>query len=328
MSLDDSRILELGQAAFSQIAGEIGKLGERLDASFVAAVRLIEACEGRVIVTGLGKSGIVARKLAATLTSTGTPSHFIHPVEAIHGDLGIVGGGDVLIALSRSGNNPEVTQLVALARHFKMKMIALTGDGDSQLARDSDLVLLCDVSREACPLNLTPTTSTTAAMVMGDALVVTLISVRGFDRRDFAAYHPGGVLGRSLLMRVEELMHQGDELPVSIASMTLREALPVVIGKRLGATCVVGDDGRLVGICVDGDVKRILLAHDAPLDCTLAEVMTRNPETIGPDELVVSALRRMEERPEGPITALIVIDDQQRPLGLIHLHDILRAGLL
>ena len=328
MSLSDDKILELGRNAFQQISSEVAALGQRLDDSFTQAVRMVDTCKGRVIVTGLGKSGIVARKLAATLTSTGTPSHFIHPVEATHGDLGIVGSGDILIALSRSGNNPEVTQLVALARHFQMSMIAMTGDAASQLAKASDLVLLCDVAREACPLDLTPTTSTAAAMAMGDALAVTLISLRGFDRQDFAAFHPGGVLGRSLKMQVADLMHHGDELPVSAATDLLRDALPEIIGKRLGATCVVDDDGRLVGICVDGDVKRMLLAQDSPLDCRLDEVMSSQPETIQPDELVVSALRRMEERPEGPITALIVVDDDQRPVGLIHLHDILRAGLL
>ncbi|HRX50379.1 MAG TPA: KpsF/GutQ family sugar-phosphate isomerase [Candidatus Krumholzibacteria bacterium] len=322
------RILALGQAAVAQISGELAALGRRLDDRFVRVVQAILDCRGRVIVTGLGKSGIVARKLAATLTSTGTPSHFIHPVEAIHGDMGIVGSGDVLLAISRSGNNPEVTQLAGLARHFGMTMIALTGDPDSELARVSDLVLPSDVSREACPLDLTPTTSTAAAMVLGDAVAVALISLRGFDHSDFAAFHPGGVLGRHLLTTVGELMHVGDELPVVGQDATLREALPEIMGKRLGATCVVDDDGRLAGICVDGDVKRILLAHDAPLDRTMREVMTPAPETIAADALVTAALRRMEQREAGPITVLIVVDDDGRPAGLLHLHDILRAGIL
>lgn len=322
------RILALGRAAVDQISGELAALARRLDDRFVRVVETILDCRGRVIVTGLGKSGIVARKLAATLTATGTPSHFIHPVEAIHGDLGIVGSGDILLAVSRSGNNPEVTQLAGLARHFGMTMIALTGAPGSELARVSDLVLPSDVSREACPLDLTPTTSTAAAMVLGDAVAVALISLRGFDHADFAAFHPGGVLGRNLLTTVGELMHTGDELPVVGEGATLREALPEIMGKRLGATCVVDADGRLTGICVDGDVKRILLAHDAPLDRTMREVMTPDPETIAADALVTAALRRMEQRAAGPITVLVVVDAAGRPAGLLHLHDILRAGIL
>lgn len=325
---DDAAITELGRRAFRQISGEVAALGERLDDRFAAVVREILACRGRVIVTGLGKSGIVARKLAATLTSTGTPSHFLHPVEAIHGDLGIVGGGDVLVALSRSGNNPEVTQLGAVARHFGMTMIALTGDPESELARVSDLVLPCDVAAEACPLDLTPTTSTTATLVMGDALAVALIRLRGFEARDFAVFHPGGVLGRSLLMTVRELMHTGAELPVVGLETTLREALPEVMGKRLGATCVVDGDGRLAGICVDGDIKRILMNHEDPLGRPLREVMTPDPETVAPEALVVTALRLMEQREAGPITVLIAVDEGHRPVGLLHLHDILRAGIL
>jgi len=325
---DDAQVLALGRGAFTQISGEIDAVGGRLDDAFVRAVRTILDCPGRVIVTGLGKSGIVARKLAATLTSTGTPSHFLHPVEAIHGDLGIAGGGDVLVAISRSGNNPEVTQLAALARHFRMTMIAMTADPASQLAAASDIVLDCVVTREACPLNLTPTTSAAVTMVMGDAIAVSLITLRGFAREDFAAFHPGGVLGRTLLMRVDELMHAGDELPVVSEAASLRDALPVIVGKRLGVACVVDDEGRLAGVCVDGDVKRILMAHDEPLDRVMDEVMSRDPETIAPGELAVTALGRMEQRDAGPITVLVVVDDERRPVGVLHIHDILRAGIL
>lgn len=326
--MSDDRILDLGREAFRQIAGEVGAVGERLDGAFVRAVQTIMDSKGRVIVTGLGKSGIVARKLAATLTSTGTPSHFIHPVEAIHGDVGIASGDDVLIAISRSGNNPEVTQLGALARHFGMPLIAMTGDTSSELARAADVVLDCGVAREACPLDLTPTTSAAATLVMGDALAVALIALRGFAAEDFAVFHPGGVLGRSLLMRVDELMHAGDDLPLVDNGATLREALPVIVGGRLGVACVIDDDGRLAGVCVDGDVKRILMAHDAPLDRTMDEVMSRDPETIAPDELAVVALGRMERREAGPITVLVVVDGERRPVGVLHIHDILRAGIL
>ncbi len=323
----DQDILAIGRGVFAQEAAELSALGTRLDEAFVSAVRAIHGCGGRVIVTGLGKSGIVARKLAATLTATGTPSHFIHPVEAIHGDLGVVGAGDVLIAISRSGDNPEVTQLAGLARHFDMVMIALTGRPDSQLGRLSEIVVTCDVAREACPLNLTPTTSAAAAMITGDAIALALLTLRGFDEHDFAAYHPGGVLGRSLLLKVGELMHGGDELPLVSVDATLRECLPELVGKRLGCACVVGGDGSLAGICVDGDVKRILLEYDDPLSQPMSDLMSPDPATIGVDDLAVTALRRMEDRPQGPITVLVVTDDAGKPKGLLHIHDILRAGV-
>ena len=327
LDLDDAAILALGRGTFSQETEALARVGTSLDADFVRAVRMILACQGRVLLTGLGKSGIVARKVAATLTSTGTPSHFIHPVEANHGDLGIVRGGDILIAISRSGRNPEVNSLLVKCKQFGMTIIAVTGSRQSELAGSSDVVLLCSVEREACPLGLTPTTSATAAMVMGDALTVVLLNLRGFDVEDFANFHPSGVLGRSLLLRVDELMHQGDQLPVVSHRLTLRESLPEIVGKRLGGTCVIDDDGVLVGICVDGDIKRVLLADDRALDLPIIEAMNPEPTTIPPNLLAATALRMMEERPEGPVTLLIVVDDRQCPIGLLHIHDVLRAGL-
>jgi arabinose-5-phosphate isomerase len=326
--LEDAEILTLGRDVFVQEAAALSHLAPVLGDAFVRAVRVVLDCRGRVIVTGLGKSGLIARKLAATLTATGTPSHFLHPVEATHGDLGIAGPGDVLVAVSRSGDNPEVTQLAGLARHFGMTMIAMTGRTDSELARLSDLVLDCSVDREACPLDLTPTTSATAASVMGDALAVALLTLRGFTREDFAAFHPSGVLGRSLLMRVDALMHGGEELPVVSGDTTLRDCLPVLVEKRLGCACVVDDAGVLLGICVDGDVKRFLLEFDDPLDRPVRELMSREPATIAPDALALGALRRMEERPGGPITLLVVVDPARRPLGILHIHDILQAGIV
>lgn len=324
----DAAILELGRETFAQEIVALQRVAAGLDDAFVAAVRTLLACNDRVLVAGLGKSGNVARKLAASLTSTGTPSHFIHPVEAAHGDLGIVRGSDVLIAISRSGNNPEVTRLVETCRPFGVQAIALTGAADSELARACDIVLPVPVDREADPLNLAPTSSATAAMVMGDALVVALLSLKGFTRDDFAVFHPSGVLGRSLLMRVRELMHHGDELPVVAASMTLRDSLPEIVGKRLGGTCVVDDEGCLVGVCVDGDVKRVLLSREDALDRPITESMNPHPTTIDPDMLAIGALRIMEKREEGPITLLIVVDEGNRPIGLLHIHDVLRAGLL
>lgn len=326
--VDPARILELGRNTFKMEIEAVQGVGESLGSGFVESVQALLNCEARVLVSGLGKSGIVARKIAASLTSTGTPSHFIHPVEAAHGDLGIVRRSDVLLAISRSGNNREVSQLVQTCRHFQVTAIAMTGSEDSELARSCDIVLPIPVEREADPLNLAPTASSTATMVMGDALVVTLLTLKGFTRDDFATFHPSGVLGRSLVMRVSELMHQGEEMPVVRADMTLRESLPEMVGKRLGGACVVDADGRLAGICVDGDVKRVLLNHEAALDHPITETMNSSPTVIEPDMLAARALRLMEEREEGPITLLIVVDGDRRPLGLLHIHDVLRAGLL
>jgi arabinose-5-phosphate isomerase len=327
-AMGDEAILQLGRDAFFQEAAALQELGQGLDESFVAAVRKLFACPGRVLTTGLGKSGIVARKLAATFTSTGTPSHFIHPVEAAHGDLGVVRGSDILIALSRGGDNAEVVALASRCREFGMTVIAITGRVGSELAAASDIVLPTPVAREACPLDLTPTTSAVAAMAMGDALAVALITMRGFQREDFALFHPSGSLGRSLLMKVSELMHTGSELPVVNRKLTLRESLPEIVGKRLGGTCVVDDDGKLVGLCVDGDVKRILLEREDALDLPITEAMNPRPSTIDPDLLAISALRMMEQRKRGPVTLLLVTDDENRPVGLLHIHDILRAGIL
>jgi arabinose-5-phosphate isomerase len=324
----DESLIAMGQGAFSEEASALETIGRGLDGEFAKAVRCLFENNGRVLVTGLGKSGFVARKLAASLTSTGTPSHFIHPVEATHGDLGIVRGADILIVISRSGNNAEVVTLQARCREFGMTTIAISGGRDSEVATASDILLHTPIEKEACPLNLTPTTSAVAAMAMGDALVVALIRLRGFRSEDFAMFHPSGVLGRSLLMKVSELMHTGEELPVVSHRLTLRESLPEIVGKRLGGTCVVDDDGKLVGLCVDGDVKRVIMDRDDALDRPITDAMNERPTTISPDMLAISALRMMEQRKRGPVTLLLATDDQNRPVGLLHIHDVLRAGLL
>jgi arabinose-5-phosphate isomerase len=326
--LTDEFLVDLGREAFLQEATALTGIGRGLDANFAEAVRRLFDCQGRVLVTGLGKSGIVARKLAASLTSTGTPSHFIHPVEASHGDLGIVRGSDILIAISRSGNNSEVVTLLARCEQFGMTTMAITGNRDSEMAVACDILLHVPIASEACPLNLTPTTSAVAAMAMGDALVVALIRLRGFRAEDFAMFHPSGVLGRSLLVKVSELMHTGDELPTVSHRVTLRESLPEIVGKRLGGTCVVDDQGKLVGLCVDGDVKRVLLEREDALDLPITRAMNDRPTTISPDALAITALRMMEQRKRGPVTLLLAVDEENRPVGLLHIHDVLRAGLL
>ena len=326
--LKNEALIKMGRETFDQEAETLRAVGASLSAEFAGAVRALFECSGRVLVTGLGKSGIVARKLAASLTSTGTPSHFIHPVEATHGDLGVVRGSDILIAISRSGNNAEVVTLLARCRQFGMATMAITGGKDSEIAAVSDILLHTPITREACPLNLTPTTSAVAAMAMGDALVVALIRLRGFRAEDFAMFHPSGVLGRSLLLKVSELMHTGDELPVVSHRLTLRESLPEIVGKRLGGTCVVDDDGKLMGLCVDGDIKRVLLEDDKVLDLPITHTMNDRPTTISPDMLAIAALRMMEERKRGPVTLMLAVDEENHPVGLLHIHDVLRAGLL
>lgn len=325
---DDGAVIASGRDTLGQEAAALTSLAAGLDERFAAAVRILHGCEGGILTTGLGKSGIVARKLAATLTSTGTPSHFIHPVEAAHGDLGVVRNGDVIVGISRSGNNPEVTSLVSRCRQFGMKALALVGNEGSALAEVSDLVLPVPVDSEACPLNLTPTTSAVAAMAMGDALAMALIRLRGFRREDFAMFHPSGVLGRSMLVTVGDLMHTGDELPVVHRDLSLRESLPEIVDKRLGGVAVVDDGGFLAGLCVDGDVKRILVEREDALDRPISEAMNPDPTTVTADMLALTALRRMEQRKRGPVTLLLVTDDQRRPVGLLHIHDVLRAGLL
>ncbi len=326
--LQDETLIRLGQETFRQEAAVLGRVGESLDGEFARAVRALFESEGRVLVTGLGKSGIVARKLAATFTSTGTPSHFIHPVEAAHGDLGVVRGADILIAISRSGNNGEVVSLLKSCQGFGMTTMTITGGAKSALASAADIVLHTPVDREACPLNLTPTSSAVAAMAMGDALAVSLIQLRGFKAEDFAIFHPSGTLGRSLLVKVAELMHTGDELPVVPDHLTLRESLPEIVDKRLGGVCVVDKAGRLAGLCVDGDVKRVLVESEDALDMPIAKAMNPQPTTIEPQMLALDALRVMEQRKRGPVTLLIAVDDDNRPVGLLHIHDVLRAGLL
>ncbi|MFT5234422.1 MAG: arabinose-5-phosphate isomerase [Candidatus Krumholzibacteriia bacterium] len=324
----DAELIAMGQKTFVAEAEALRQVGESLDENFAAALKILYANEGRVLITGLGKSGIVARKMAATFTSTGTPSHFIHPVEAVHGDLGVVRQGDILIAISRSGNNAEVVSLVSNCRRFGMTTMAITDGSESKLAQGSDIVLNTPIGEEACPLNLTPTSSAVAAMAMGDALATSLITLRGFKAEDFALFHPSGTLGRSLLVKVEELMHTGDELPLVSENVTLRESLPEIVDKKLGGVCVVDSDGRLKGLCVDGDVKRVLLENEGALDMPITAAMNPRPTTIGSQMMAVEALRMMQQRKRGPVTLLIVVDSDGRPEGLLHIHDVLRAGLL
>ncbi|WP_346798889.1 KpsF/GutQ family sugar-phosphate isomerase [Halomonas sp. Bachu 37] len=312
------RTLSLEQAA-------IGALMSRLDEEFDHACRLMLDCQGRVIVTGMGKSGHIAGKIAATLASTGTPAFFVHPGEASHGDLGMITRGDVVLALSNSGETAEVTALLPLLKRLGTPLISMTGRPGSTLARHADAHLNSAVEREACPHDLAPTSSTTAALALGDALAVALLEARGFTAEDFALSHPGGTLGKRLLLTVQDLMHSGDRLPLVTLGSPLRDALIEITRQGLGFTCVVDQQGRLAGVYTDGDLRRTLDQHHDLRDLTVDEVMTRPGKRISPQVLAAEAVRLMED---SRITALAVVDDQQRPIGALHMHDLLASGVI
>ncbi|OHV12381.1 D-arabinose 5-phosphate isomerase [Kushneria phosphatilytica] len=303
----------------------IGELIPRLDEAFDTACRLILSSQGRVVVTGMGKSGHVAHKLAATLASTGTPAFFMHAAEANHGDLGMLTASDILLALSNSGESTEITSLLPLLKRKGIPLIAMTGRPESTLASHADAHLDNGVTQEACPLNLAPTSSTTAAMALGDALAIALLEARGFSAEDFALSHPGGALGRRLLLRVEDLMHTGDRLPRVALGSPLRDALLEITRKGLGFTCVLDQDGRLAGIYTDGDLRRTLDNHSDLGHLLIDDVMTRGGQTIARELLAAEAVRIMEDH---RITALAVVDDQQRPVGALHMHDLLTSGVV
>jgi len=302
---------------------------ERLDDSFLRAIELLAGCSGKVVVTGMGKSGLICRKIAATLASTGTPSFFLHSGDAVHGDLGMVMKGDVVLAVSNSGETDEILKLLPHCKFLGLKLIVMTGNADSTLAKAADVVVNVGVKEEACPLGLAPTASTTAALAMGDALAVVLLEHKGFKEEDFAVRHPGGILGRRLLLRVEDLMHRGSELPIVRFDTAIKEALFEITDKRLGVTGVVDKQGNLVGIITDGDLRRGLQTHGTEIFSKSAqEVMTLAPRTIAKDALASEALARMEQNTPRPITSLFVLDFQSKtPIGVIHLHDIFKAGL-
>ncbi len=327
--MNSGEVLKRAAAVLRIEAEGIGSIMERLDENFVRAVELLASCRGKVVVTGMGKSGLICRKIAATLASTGTPAFFLHSGDAVHGDLGMVMKDDVILALSNSGETDEILKLLP---HFKvhgLKLIAMTGKADSTLAKAADVVLDVGVRKEACPLGLAPTASTTAALATGDALAVTLLEVKGFKEEDFAVRHPGGILGRRLSLRVEALMHYGGELPVVQDETAIREALFEITDKRLGVTGVIDKLGNLVGIITDGDLRRGLQKHGTDIfDRRAREVMTPKPRTIAKDALASEALARMEQNAPRPITSLFVLDgESEKPIGLIHLHDIFKAGI-
>lgn len=305
-------------------AEAIKYLMERIDDNFKKAVDILFHCQGRVVVTGMGKSGLIGKKIAATLASTGTPALFLHSAEGIHGDLGMMVKGDVMLAISQSGTTEEIALLLPAIKRLGIKLISLTGDTDSVLAKNSEVVLDTSVPGEACPFGLVPTASTTATLALGDALAITLLEKRGLKKEDYALFHPGGSLGKRLL-RVSDLMHRREEIPMVRENVLMREAILEMTAKRLGMTTVVNKEGLLLGVITDGDLRRLLGKSVRPLELKVGEVMTRNPKTIKQEELAEKALKLMEDN---AITSLIILDKNKRPEGIIHMHDLLKAGVV
>ncbi|HKN48039.1 MAG TPA: KpsF/GutQ family sugar-phosphate isomerase [Candidatus Polarisedimenticolia bacterium] len=306
-------------------AAGILALVPRLDQAFVRAVDLLHGCRGRVIVAGMGKSGLIGRKIAATLASTGTPAYFLHPAEAVHGDLGLVATGDVILALSNSGETSELLALLAHLKRLTTPIVLLTGSPQSTLARQCDVVLDVSVAEEACPMNLAPTTSTTAVLAMGDALAMVLLDRKGLTPEDYAALHPKGALGWRALFRVADLMHTGGAVPVVHEDAAMKDVVVEMTAKRLGVTTVVDGAGRLVGVVTDGDLRRLHLREASVLGLRARDCMTREPKLIRGDDLAAKALEVMETF---AITSLIIVDPVGQPHGVIHMHDILRAKIV
>ena len=304
-------------------ADAIIALIDRLDENFDRAVKMLYECQGRVIVTGMGKSGIICRKIAATLASTGTAAFFLHPAEATHGDLGVIQSNDILLALSNSGETQEVLRLLEAIRRIGARIVAITGNPASTLAQAADVSLDCQVSEEACPLNLVPTASTAAALAMGDALCMTLLVEKGFRQEDFAKIHPGGKLGKKL-MRVDQLMHGGADTPKVRTDTSMRDVIYEMSSKQLGMTCVLNAGDQLVGIITDGDLRRCMVDHSNLLEMRAGDVMTKRPIVIDPSTLAAQALLIMEQR---KITSLVVGASDQSVAGVIHLHDLWRTEL-
>jgi arabinose-5-phosphate isomerase len=297
---------------------------DRLDHNFVRAVELMGACRGKIVVTGLGKSGVICQKIAATLASTGTPSFFLHSGDAVHGDLGMVREDDLILAVSNSGETDEILKLLPHFKRHGIKLLVITGNPNSTLAKAGDVVLDVRVTEEACTLGPAPTASTTAALAMGDALAVVLLEEKGFKEEDFALRHPGGTLGRRLLLRVADLMYRGAQLPVVQQKTLVRDALFEITSKRLGVTGVTDAEGKLVGIITDGDLRRGLERKGQILELTAEEIMTREPKTVSADTMATEAMAVMERF---PITSLFVLDARDCPVGVIHLHDLVKAGI-
>ncbi|MFC1558245.1 SIS domain-containing protein [candidate division KSB1 bacterium] len=302
----------------------IKALLDRVDDDFQRAIDVIYESKGKVIVCGVGKSGIIGKKIAATLSSTGTPSIYLHPADSLHGDLGIVGKGDIILCLSKSGESEEFRMFISIIRRFDVKIISFTGERESYLARTSDIIIDVSVKEEACPFDLAPTSSTTAMLVMGDALAIALLEKRNFTQEDFAFLHPGGNIGKRFFLKVSEVMYSGDKIPIVKDNASFKEVVVEINVKRFGATCVVDDNESLRGIITDGDLKRMLEKNDNLHSLRAKDIMSENPKTVKAEDLAAAALNKMKQH---NIMQLIVADENNVPIGMIHLHDVLKTGL-
>ena len=324
-TMSKSKVIQSGLRTVDMEAQAVLELKHRIDQTFVTACETLLQCRGRVVVTGMGKSGHIGNKIAATLASTGTPAFFVHPGEASHGDLGMITKNDVVLALSNSGNTAELVTLLPLIKRLGIPLVSMTGDENSALAQAACANLDVSVSSEACPLNLAPTTSTTVTLVMGDALAIVLLESRGFTAEDFAFSHPGGALGRKLLLRVSDIMHKDQEVPRVEPETPLQNALLEMTEKGFGMTTVIDKKGKLIGVFTDGDLRRVIDSKIDLSNATIKDVMSSNPKTINQDILAAEALNIMEQ---SSITAVIIENQHQHPVGVVHMHDILRAGVI
>lgn len=317
-------ICELAKEVLQIEADSVQELKNRINEDFEKAIDILYNCKGRVIVTGMGKSGHIGRKIAATLSSTGTPSYFLHPAESTHGDSGLITREDVVIAISNSGETTELLNLLPLIERFGVKMIAMTGVKNSTLGKKSDVVLDVSVQKEACPLGKAPTASTTATLAMGDAIAICLLKKRGFTEEDFLMFHPSGALGRGVLYHVSDLMITGDRLPLVNENNDFHDTIQLISAKKLGCAILINNDGIMTGILTDGDIRRTLLKYDNTSSLIAKDVMTKNPKVIQATDLAAKALHIMEKH---SITSLAVCDNESRPIGIVHVHDLLKAGV-
>ena len=323
--MDKELIIKNGKQTFEIEIEAMKRAMNSLDDSFAKAVEIILGCKGRVVVIGMGKSGLIGKKIAATLASTGTPAFFMHPAEGMHGDLGMLVKGDVVIGISNSGETEEMKVLLPLIKRLGSKLIAIVGKKDSTLGRESDCILDASIEKEACPLNLAPTASTTVALALGDALAVALVECRGFKAEDFAMFHPSGSLGKRLLTTVDDLMHKGNEVPKVYESNTVEKAVQEINEKRFGCTAVMNDKNELTGIITDGDLRRALTKYNTVQNLKVSDIMTHNPKMIKKHELAAKALHIMEEY---KISSLFIIDNNKTPEGILHFQDLLKYGLV
>lgn len=319
-----SSINELAKEVLEIEAQSILKLKERIGRDFDRAIEILYNCKGRVIITGMGKSGHIGRKIAATLSSTGTPSYFLHPAESTHGDSGLITRDDVVVAISNSGETAELLNLLPLIERFGVPMIAMTGKLNSTLAQKSEVVLDISVEKEACPLGKAPTASTTATLAMGDAVAICLLKKRGFTEEDFLMFHPSGALGKGVLYKVSDMMIVGSALPIVEENTTFQKTISLISEKKLGAAIIINNSGEMTGVLTDGDIRRIILKYENTSGLLAKDVMTRNPKTIKKTDLAAKALNIMEKH---SITSLVVCDEENHPVGMIHIHDLLKAGV-